>query len=124
MHSVLIVDDDTDTREALQECLALAQYAVRTAASGAEAVAALREDPDCCVVLLDYRMPGMDGFDCLRTLRADPALARLRVILMSADGISVQDAHDAGADLFIQKPIDPGVLTTIVAQQCRRRGTR
>src|SRR5437660_6387752 len=76
-HTILIVDDDADTREALAALLSLEEHMrVQTAAGGREALAAIAAGFAPCVVLLDYRMPGVDGGAAVDELRAAaPAVA-------------------------------------------------
>jgi signal transduction histidine kinase len=104
---VLVVDDTEANRVLLQEILELEGYQVLNAADGAAALQAIsREQPD--LVLLDVNMPGLDGLEVCRRLRADPATEALPVILVTAlaerthrlEGIS------AGANDYLTKPID------------------
>lgn len=101
---VLIVEDDADLREVLADRLR-PHFEVVTAADGEEALAlARRLRPD--LVLCDVVMPRLDGLGVLRALRADPALARIAFILLSArGGESLIEALDAGADDYLIKPI-------------------
>ncbi len=88
---------------------------VAEAADGAEAVAlARRERPD--VVLMDIRMPVLDGIAATRALRADPDLAGVRVLVLTTfdDEEYVTGALRAGADGFLLKDADPGTLVTAV----------
>jgi two-component system OmpR family response regulator len=108
---VLLVDDDPDIRLIGEMALArVGNFAVQLAASGPEALTAAAAGPD--VILLDVMMPGMDGTATLARLRADPALASIPVIFMTA---KVQDSEVAryrelGAQGVIAKPFDPMTL--------------
>jgi CheY-like chemotaxis protein len=83
--SVLLVDDDEDTREALSELLRAEGFSVATAQNGREAIRWLREThPAPSVVLLDLMMPVMDGNEFLRAKQIDPAISLLPVVVMSA----------------------------------------
>src|SRR5690242_13837415 len=83
MKTILVVDDEYAMVEALSALLADEGYRVVAAANGEEALARLADSsPD--LVLLDVMMPRLDGREVLRTMRAEPAFARVAVIMMSA----------------------------------------
>lgn len=82
-HIVLIVDDEPVGRETLEALLLAEGYELAFAANGPEALAqAAALNPD--VILLDVMMPGMDGFEVCRRLRASPAVAEVPVIFVTA----------------------------------------
>jgi PAS domain S-box-containing protein len=104
---ILIVDDEPLGRETLAVLLGPLGYQLAFAAGGAEALhqaAALQPD----LILLDVMMPGMDGFEVCRRLRADPVLGDVPIILLTA--LDDRDARlrgiEAGADDFVSKPFD------------------
>jgi PAS domain S-box-containing protein len=102
--TVLVADDNADMRDYVRRLLA-PRYEVRTAADGAAALAALREQPPD-LLLSDVMMPRLDGFGLLREIRADPALADFPVILLSAragEEASIEGL-EAGADDYLIKP--------------------
>ena len=83
MPTVLIIDDDRDSREALAGCLAKAGYTVRSAASGRDAIDALGDaTPDA--IFLDVRMPGIDGLAVLQVLRSYLRWATVPVAVLTA----------------------------------------
>jgi CheY-like chemotaxis protein len=100
---ILVVDDNDALRENLAEALELEGFEVAMAADGPEALARLGEDPLFAVVLLDLVMPGLDGRAVLASIRDDPRLAALRVVIVT--GHSGTGAR-AGipADAFLTKP--------------------
>jgi class 3 adenylate cyclase len=102
---ILAVDDTPQNLRLLEAYLPEAEYELITAASGEEALRAIAEQrPD--LLLLDILMPGMDGYELTRRVRADPATAHLPIVLMTA---SVEQdktrALESGADDFIPKPV-------------------
>ncbi len=105
--SILIVDDEAAGRATMESILAGLGTDLHLASNGAEALEmAAAHPPD--LVLLDVMMPGMDGFDVCRRLRADPVLAELPIIIATAldDRNSKLMGLEAGADDFVTKPID------------------
>ena len=84
-NAVLVVDDDTDLRESLGDVLRGEGYSVTLAANGREALALLPGLERPCAVLLDLAMPGMNGTEFYRTMRAMPALANIPVAILTCD---------------------------------------
>jgi CheY-like chemotaxis protein len=108
-HTVLVVDDNRQLIEFLTDALEeLGNFAVVTATDGAQALERYYDvRPDCVVV--DVRMPGIDGYQLVRALRGDPNSSSTSLIILSA---LVQDKEQvagllAGADLYLVKPVDP-----------------
>ncbi len=105
--TILIVDDQLSAREVLRGLLVEQGYNLALASNGKEALAKAAElTPD--VILLDVMMPGMDGFEVCKRLRADPILAEVPVIMVTAldDQDSFLQGLEAGADDFISKPFN------------------
>ncbi|MFO1351269.1 MAG: EAL domain-containing protein [Gammaproteobacteria bacterium] len=109
--TVLIVDDQEINREILEAMLSSENYRLLFAASGAEALKIL-DDNTVDVLLLDVMMPGMDGYEVCRRIRATAALADLPVVMVTAldDRRSRLHGIDVGADDFIIKPVDKDEL--------------
>jgi type IV pilus assembly protein PilB len=108
---VLVVDDARDMRKILERMLTRAGYAVRQAESGEDALREIvRRKPDA--VLLDIVMPGIDGLETCRRLRRRLETATLPIVMLTAaDEVGTEaEAHDAGANDYLRKPIDPLVL--------------
>ena len=107
---VLVVDDEAEMRGYLQSLLA-PSYHVTTAATGAEALDHLRDDPPDLVVS-DVAMPEMDGIELCRRIRDDEQLRPLPVLLLT--GRQAAEARlsgiEAGADAYVPKPFDPAEL--------------
>ena len=103
--SVLLIDDDATSREALTEILEEEGYEVLSASGGEEGLeAARRHRPD--LLLLDMMMPGIDGVEVIRRIRSEPALKRLLIIALTGDvtRTRLQNVFEAGADRFVAKP--------------------
>ena len=116
LKKLLYVDDDADIREIVQMSLSLdGEIEVSTSDGGERALVKMRVDqPD--LVVLDVMMPGMDGPTILKRMRADPGLAHIPVIFMTAKTSSKEEARfrDLSAIGVIGKPFDPMVLGTQV----------
>jgi signal transduction histidine kinase/DNA-binding response OmpR family regulator len=112
---ILVVDDNEDGLETLAILLELSGHAVQTAADGPSALAAAETfRPD--VVLLDIGLPGMDGYEVARRLRANPVFRQTRLIALTGWGQDNdrQQSRDAGFDLHLVKPIDPAELRRVL----------
>jgi class 3 adenylate cyclase len=104
---VLVVDDTPANVKLLADLLAVKGYEVIRAASGEEALTKIATSvPD--IVLLDVMMPGMNGFDVCRAIRADPRTVALPVVLVTALDASAERIKglEAGADDFLSKPVN------------------
>ncbi len=103
---VLLVDDQFTTREALSMILGGAGYRVSTAANGREAMQRLRgsERPD--VILLDLRMPVMDGWELREELKRDAQLASIPVVVISGLEVTAEQAPSLAAVHCLHKPIE------------------
>jgi CheY-like chemotaxis protein len=104
---VLIVEDDLSIRETLVRILGDEGYEVEALADGARALELLRRThespPD--VILLDLMIPGMDGRHFRRALLADPALAAVPVLVLSASGVRPTEARDLQVAEVLRKPV-------------------
>jgi DNA-binding NarL/FixJ family response regulator len=114
---VLLADDQTLVRSGFRELLARTEgiEVIGEVADGAEALARTRaERPD--VVLMDIRMPGMDGLEATRAIAADPELSAVRVIMLTTFDLDeyVFEALHAGASGFLLKDVEPGDLRRAV----------
>src|SRR5271165_2265154 len=108
---VLVVDDILSNVKLLEAKLTAEYFEVVTAFNGEEALAKVEErSPD--IVLLDVMMPGMDGFEVCRRIKANPKVAHVPVVMVTAlDQPSDRVAGlDAGADDFLTKPVDDSAL--------------
>jgi class 3 adenylate cyclase len=108
---VLIVDD-TPENIALMNGLLKERYRTRIATNGERALEAAAQEPQPDIVLLDVMMPGMDGYEVCRRLKADPATHGIPVVFLTAKS-QIEDEQrgfDAGAVDYITKPISPPIV--------------
>ncbi|MGH3009777.1 MAG: HD domain-containing phosphohydrolase [Gaiellaceae bacterium] len=119
---ILLVDDEPALRELLRVTFEGADVSVIEAASGEEALAELaREIPDA--VVLDLRMPGIEGADLCRRLRRDELTRELPIVVLSGgDQAELQRARQAGADEVVRKPFSPLELLSVVERLTGREG--
>jgi CheY-like chemotaxis protein len=115
--TVLIVEDDLDTREMLGRFLELEGYTVETAENGKRALERLGSGVGACVILLDLMMPVMDGWQFRQEQIRDATLASIPVIVVSAAGRERLEKIHANA--YLSKPVDLDELLGCVTQFCR-----
>ena len=121
MHTVLVVDDETDILELVAFNLERQQFHVLTADNGISAVQIAKEKlPD--IIVLDLMLPGMDGFSVFKELRADPRTSGIPVLMLTAKG-EVNDrisGLELGADDYVTKPFSPKELMLRVKALLKR----
>ena len=115
---VLVVDDDPDLREAIVDVLADEGYEVDCAADGLEGLERLHSGERPCLILLDWMMPRCDGLQFRIAQCADPSIADIPVVLLSADmhlhdKLGALDAAD-----YLRKPVDLSRLLAVVRRHC------
>lgn len=115
--AILIVDDNAVNLKLLRITLTVAGYEVRTAADAEQAIAVLASFRPR-LIMMDIQLPGMDGLDLTRRLKADPATRDAVVLAVTAYAMKgdEQRALDAGCDGYITKPIDTRGLAEMVAR--------
>jgi CheY-like chemotaxis protein len=117
--SVMVVDDDPDVRDALVELLTGERYRVVVATNGREAITRLREAKGHVdLILLDLTMPVMDGVGFRTEQLADPALASIPVIVLSATLSCHQTSSVLKTAQCLRKPIKPEDLLRAVQLVC------
>jgi two-component system cell cycle response regulator DivK len=117
---VLIVDDDARNRKLARDVLGLAGFETLEAAGGEDAIALAREQlPD--LVLMDIRLPDLDGSEALRRLKAEPATANIPVVALTAVAGAREALLEAGFAGYIEKPIDVQELPAQVRRHCIAR---
>jgi two-component system sensor histidine kinase/response regulator len=118
----LIVDDNAAAREVLEDLLTTVGGEIEQVASGAEAVDAVKladAGRPFDLVLLDWRMPGLDGVETARRIRADGSLKRVpAIVIVTAFGREEvrAEADDAGVDGFLVKPVNRSMLVDILVE--------
>ncbi len=117
---IMVVEDDPDIQESLVELLGLMGRDAVTARDGQEALQLLRQIELPSLILLDLSMPRMDGTAFRAKQLADASLAKVPVVLISADAELHEKASTLKVAAFIRKPIDPELLTIALAG-CRAR---
>jgi two-component system, cell cycle response regulator len=117
---VLVVDDVRSNLKLLQTRLSLEYFEVVTATNGPDAIA-ICEKGGCDIVLLDVKMPGMDGFEVCQRLRTTPETAHLPVVLLTALDRPADRVRglESGADDFLTKPVDEIALIARVRSLVR-----
>lgn len=117
MSKVLIAEDERDIRELITFTLRYHGHEVMAASNGEEALElALKEHPD--LVLLDIRMPRMNGYEVCRSIKKNEVTKHIPIVFISAKGqeAEVKQGLDAGATDYILKPFSPDQLVERVAQ--------
>ncbi len=116
---ILIVDDDAALRRELSEVLSAEGYSIVTASDGKQALGYLEKNPAPSLILLDLMMPVMDGWELSATLKADPNLAPIPIVVMSCLEKSEANASLLGASGVLRKPLRLEKLIAIAAAHTR-----
>lgn len=117
-HRVLVVEDDPALREVYAGSLSELGHTVRTASDGAAALNQLDSDWQPCIVFLDLRMPGMDGWEFVRRLRSEDRWKALPIVVVAAHFRIDHEAREVGAAAWLQKPFDLGRLDEQIRMHC------
>ncbi|MDY0011575.1 MAG: two-component system response regulator [Rhodocyclaceae bacterium] len=122
--TILVVDDAPDSIEPIVDCLQRGDFRTRIATTGERALTLARAEPQPDLILLDVVMPGMDGYEVCRRLKADPITAAIPVIFLTirTDDGDEQEGFDAGAVDYITKPISPPIVLTRVRTHLTLQG--
>ncbi len=111
MTKIVIAEDEPDIRDLITFTLRFAGFEVIAGSNGEEGYELTkREKPD--LVMMDVRMPKMTGYEACRKIKADPEIAHIPVIFLSAKGqeSEIQTGLEAGAEEYLLKPFAPGDL--------------
>lgn len=117
-HTIMIVEDNQEIREALMEVLDEEGYQSIGVAHGEEALAQLRAGTYPHLILLDLMMPVMDGWQFRAEQQRDPALARIPVVVLTADGAAEAKARQLGATGHLHKPVHIEQLLATITRYC------
>jgi CheY-like chemotaxis protein len=120
---VLVVDDDARNLFAVTSLLERAGLRVVTASTAQEGIEQLTTQPDIDLVLLDIMLPGTDGFQAARLIRAMDAYATLPIIALTAKAMpgDRDKCIEAGCSDFVPKPVDPELLLSVMKTHVRPR---
>jgi PAS domain S-box-containing protein len=120
--AVLVIDDDPSVRDVVKRSLNKEGVSVMTAASGEEGLELARKHrPD--VITLDVQMPGMDGWEVLKTLKSDPELRQIAVIMMTNIDEKTT-GYSLGAAEYMKKPVDRDYLVAVLKKFRDNASTR
>lgn len=108
---VLVVEDEEDNRRIVRDLLTSVGYEIIEAVTGEDGVTAAETHvPD--LILMDIQLPGLNGYEATRRIKADPALRHIPIIVVTSYALSGDDikAFEAGCDAYISKPFSPRAL--------------
>jgi len=112
---ILVVEDQEDNRRIMRDLLTSAGYEMIEALTGESGVERADADrPD--LILMDIQLPGLDGYEATRRIKANPDLRRIPVIAVTSYALSgdEQKAQDAGCDGYVAKPFSPRALLATI----------
>lgn len=113
---ILVVDDDPSIRRMLQAVLHNSGYTSKTAANSAECLIAVRSPDTPTLILLDYKMPGMNGLEALSILKKDISTQDIPVVMISAEENLKEPALQQGANAVLGKPLDINILVETIGE--------
>ena len=108
---ILVVEDQEDNRRIMRDLLSSVGYEVIEAVTGEEGVAAAdTHRPD--LILMDIQLPGLDGYEATRQIKANPELEHIPIIVVTSYALSGDDvkAFEAGCNAYVSKPFSPREL--------------
>ena len=114
---ILVVEDQADNRRILRDLLSSVGYEILEAVTGDEAVTvAATQRPD--LILMDIQLPGLDGHEATRRIKANPALRHIPIIVVTSYALSGDEAkaREAGCDGYVAKPFSPRELLAKIRQ--------
>ncbi len=108
----MVVDDSKSIRQIERKYLEEMGFTVVEAENGEEALKVLKENPDIRLILLDWHMPVMNGYEFLKAVRANPEWSGIKIMMVTTENQqkSVIDAIMAGANEYLMKPFDKEML--------------
>jgi CheY-like chemotaxis protein len=120
--TVLLVDDDARNIFALSSMLERRGMKVLTATNGNDAIAVINQRSDVAIVLMDIMMPGIDGYETMQAIRANPAFRRLPMIALTAKAMKGdrEKCLEAGASDYLAKPVNTEQLLSALRMWLHR----
>jgi two-component system cell cycle response regulator DivK len=114
---ILVIEDHEDNRRILRDLLTSAGYEPLEAVTGEEGVA-LAETHRPALILMDIQLPGLDGYEATRRIKANPALRHIPIIAVTSYALSGDEvkAKAAGCDGYVTKPFSPRALLAKVRE--------
>ena len=114
---ILVVEDQEDNRQIIRDLLSTTDYEIIEAESGEQALEAVAKQPPD-LILMDIQLPGMDGYETTRRIKANPALRLITIIAVTSYALSgeEQKARAAGCDEYVPKPYSPRQLLAKIRQ--------
>jgi two-component system cell cycle response regulator DivK len=120
---ILVIEDHEENRRILFDLLTSARYDMVEAVTGEDGLRMVEAHrPD--VILMDIQLPGLDGYEVTRRMKANPALRHIPIIAVTSYALSGDDvkAFEAGCDAYFAKPYDPLALLTKVREYIASSG--
>jgi two-component system cell cycle response regulator DivK len=117
MATILVIEDHEENRRILRDLLASARYEMLEARTGEDGLRmATAYHPD--LILMDIQLPGLDGYEVTRRIKADAALHHIPIIAVTSYALSGDDlkAFQAGCDGYVAKPYDPMALLSKIRE--------
>lgn len=117
---ILVIEDHEENRRLLRDLLTSVGYELIEAVTGEEGLtSAEAQVPD--LILMDIQLPGIDGYETTRRIKANPALRHIPIIAVTSYALSGDDvkALEAGCDAYVTKPFDPAELLAKIQEYLR-----
>ena len=119
-HVVLLVEDFANGRDAMEAFIRADGFDVIGTGRAQEALTRLRDGLLCCLVVFDWRMPGMNGEQFHQALTADPRLAAIPLLVLTGDAQGASRARALGVCHVGVKPMEPAALLAVLEAHCTR----
>jgi len=119
---ILVIEDQEDNRQIVRDLVTASGYELIEATTGEDGLdAAAREQPD--LILMDIQLPGIDGYEVTRRIKADPKLSKIPIIAVTSYALSGDDkkAFAAGCDGYVTKPYSPRLLLAKIREYLPRK---
>ena len=119
---ILVIEDQEDNRQIVRDLVTASGYELIEATTGEDGLeAATREQPD--LILMDIQLPGIDGYEVTRRIKADPKLSKIPIIAVTSYALSGDDkkAFAAGCDGYVTKPYSPRLLLAKIREYLPRK---